>query len=121
MRKGFTLLEVLLVVVVLAILASMVFGLMHFVESGRITDTEGRVLIIGQSVEKYRQSRGALPATLDVLAPKTLDQPAWMSGGKFVDNWDRPLQYSASGEFQVWSLGPDGVPGTPDDIRYKNR
>lgn len=122
MRRGFTLLEVLLVVVVLTILAGMVFGLMNFVERGRSRDTEGRVLILGQAVEKYRLVKGFLPAKLDELAPKTLDQPAWMNGGKFVDNWDRPIQYSVAGnEFRVWSDGPDGASGTLDDLRFKNR
>jgi general secretion pathway protein G len=122
MRKGFTLLEVLLVVVVLAILASMVFGMMHFVESSRIDATKGRVLILGQAVAKYQSVKGYLPARLEDLAPKTLDEPGWMNGGKFVDGWDRPIEYAIVGsEFKVWSCGPDGVSGTPDDLRYKNR
>jgi prepilin-type N-terminal cleavage/methylation domain-containing protein len=122
MRKGFTLLEVLAVVVVLAILASMVFGLMRFVETGRITDTDGRVHTIGIKVAEHQKAKGFLPAKLEDLAPKTLDQPAWMNGGMFVDSWDRPIQYAVTGgEFRVWSCGPDGVSGTPDDLRYKNR
>ena len=122
MRKGLTLLEILTVVIILAVLASMVFGYMNFVETARIRDTEGRVLILGQAVEKYRSVKGYLPAKLDDLAPKTLDQPIWMNGGKFVDTWDRPVQYSVAGnEFRVWSDGPDGASGTPDDLRYKNR
>jgi general secretion pathway protein G len=122
MRKGFTLLEVLLVVVVLTVLAGMVFGLMNFVESARIKDTEGRVLILGQAVEKYRLVKGFLPATLNDLVPKTLEEPGWMNGGKFVDNWDRPIQYAVTGkEFRVWSDGPDGAPKTADDLSFKNR
>ena len=73
MRKGFTVLEVLLVVVVLAILASMAFGLMHLVESRRIDATKSRVLILGQAVAKYQQVKGYLPPRLEDLAPKTLD------------------------------------------------
>jgi len=121
MRRGFTLLEVLAVVVILAVLASMAFGMMHFVESARIGDTEGRVRLIGQSVAKYRSVKGFLPAKLEDLAPKTLEQPAWMNGGKFVDNWDRPIEYKITGnDFNVWSCGPDGVSGTSDDLAYRN-
>jgi prepilin-type N-terminal cleavage/methylation domain-containing protein len=122
MRKGFTVLEVLLVVVVLAILASMAFGLMHLVESRRIDATKSRVLILGQAVAKYQQVKGYLPPRLEDLAPKTLDEPDWMNGGKFVDSWDRPIEYAVLGnEFKLWSCGPDGVSGTLDDLRYKNR
>ena len=121
MRKGFTLLEVLLVVVVLAVLASIVFGMMHVTESARIENTNGRVLILGQAVEKHRSVKGFLPAKLEDLA-KTLEQPNWMNGGKFVDSWDQPIQYSVTGaDFRVWSLGRDGASGTADDLRYKNR
>jgi len=121
MRQGFTLLEVVLVIVVLAVLASICFGLMLFVDGARIANTEGRVHGIGIEVGHYLKSKGMLPAKLEDLAPR-LNQPAWMNGGKFVDSWDRPIQYSlAAGDFRVWSLGPDGVSGTADDIRYKNR
>jgi general secretion pathway protein G len=122
MRKGFTLVEVLLVIVVLAVLAALVFGMMLTVQSARITDTEGRVLLIGQSVAAFQRTQGRLPATLDELAPKTLDQPRWMDGGKFVDGWDHPIRYAVTDNgFRVWSMGPDGVSDTSDDLRYKNR
>ena len=38
-----------------------------------------------------------------------LDKPDWMKDGKFVDAWDRPIEYRVDGKkFQVWSCGPDG-------------
>jgi prepilin-type N-terminal cleavage/methylation domain-containing protein len=122
MRKGFTLVEVLIVIVVAAVLVGILFGMMSAVQSARITDTEGRVLLIGQSVAAFHRTQGRLPATLDELAPKTLDQPRWMDGGRFVDGWDHPIRYSVTGgAFRVWSMGPDGVSDTADDLRYKNR
>ena len=56
MRRGFTLLEVLAVVVILAVLASMAFGMMHFVESARIGDTEGRGLPDFAALLQYSSS-----------------------------------------------------------------
>jgi general secretion pathway protein G len=119
---GFTLLEVLIAVVIIAVLMSAVFALLHFVDSARISATETRVHTIGIEVGMHLRSKGVLPAKLEDLSPKPLDLPHCMNGGKFVDNWDRPIQYSVAGqEFKVWSMGPDGVSGTADDIRYKNR
>jgi len=120
MRKGFTLVEVLLAVAVLAILAGLFFGMMNVVESARVTSTEGRVHAIGIEVGMQLKTKGSLPTKLEDLSAR-LNQPGWMIGGKFVDGWDRPIQYSAGAEFRVWSMGPDGVSGTADDIRYKNR
>jgi hypothetical protein len=40
-----------------------------------------------------------------------------MEGGRFVDGWNRPLEYSVTGKkVRIWSCGPDGISGTPDDI-----
>ena len=117
-RRGFTLLELLIVITVLAVLSSMVFGLMHFVESGRIGVTEKRVLALGFEVKKQQGLKGAPPAHLEDLAVAA-EQSAWMKNGRFVDSWDRPLEYQVTGrQFTLWSAGPDGVSGTEDDIRY---
>jgi general secretion pathway protein G len=118
-RKGFTLLEVLVVIVVIAVLASMVFGLMSYIESARISDTEGRVMTLGFEVGGHMAAKGSPPATLEEFT-KRLNQPRWMKDGKFVDSWDRPFGYTVNGKkFELWSFGPDGVSGTADDVRYK--
>ena len=113
-RKGFTLLEVLLVVIVLAILASMLFGLMHFVDSSRSTVAEGRIHTLGLEVEKQIGLKGSPPATLAVVAT-AIQQADWVN-----DPWGNAIQYTVNGkQFKLWSFGPDGVSGTRDDILYK--
>jgi len=117
-RKGFTLYEVLLVIVVLLILASMTFGLLFFVENARIGATESRVHALGIQVATALKLTGQAPAALEDLAPR-LDQPGWIKEGKFVDAWEHPIGYRVEGKkFQVWSWGPDGVSGTADDLHY---
>jgi prepilin-type N-terminal cleavage/methylation domain-containing protein len=114
MRRGFTLLEVLLVVIVLAILASMLFGLMHFVESSRIEVARGRIQSLGFEVGNQVAVKGFPPATL-AEAAKAIQQPEWVK-----DAWDNPVQYTVNGkQFKLWSFGPDGVSGTADDIVFK--
>ncbi len=117
-RKGFTLLEILLVVVVLAILAGMMFGVMNVLENARIRTTENRIHTLRCAVAEYRLTKGSLPTRLEDLARK-LDQAVTMKDGKFVDAWERPFEYKVDGkEFQLWSCGPDGVSGTADDLHY---
>ena len=116
MRRGFTLLELLLVVIVLAIVASMVFGLMHFVESSRIDAAQGRIFTLGLEVENQTAKKGFPPSTLADVA-KALNEPEWVK-----DHWGNPIQYTVNGkQFRLWSCGSDGVSGTPDDLEYKKR
>jgi len=117
-RKGFTLLEVLAVLVIMLILAGMTFGMMNVIENQRISNTQTRIHTLRCAVAEYRLTKGSLPRRLEDLAKK-LDQAVAMKDGKFVDAWERPFEYKVDGkEFQLWSCGPDGVSGTADDVRY---
>lgn len=119
MRRGFTLVEVLMVIVVLAILAGIGFGVMRAVDAARISDSEIRVHGLGIAVSTHAAKKGFPPAALEDLAA-TLDKSGWMANGRFVDCWQNPIEYSVNGrEFKVWSRGLDGVSGTADDLPYK--
>ena len=118
-RKGFTLVEVLIAIVIIAILAGLFFGLMRVVGGAHVSDSEIRVHAIGCQVSGYLAKHGFPPAKLEDIAA-SLDRPGWMAGGKFVDCWERPIEYSVTGkQFKLWSRGLDGVSGTPDDLPYK--
>jgi prepilin-type N-terminal cleavage/methylation domain-containing protein len=118
-RKGFTLLEVVLVVVILAILASITFGYLSFVQSTRISTTNSFLSTLGMEVATAVKLKGFPPATLEELIPR-MSQARWIKDGKFVDAWERPIQYRVDGKkFELWSTGPDGISGTADDLRYE--
>jgi prepilin-type N-terminal cleavage/methylation domain-containing protein len=117
-RKGFTLIELLMAVVVLLLLFSMLCGFLWVVESTRITAAEGRVHTLGTQAATVAGLTGFPPAALAELAPK-LEKPEWIRDGKFVDAWDRPIEYRVDGKrFRLWSCGPDGISGTDDDLPY---
>jgi prepilin-type N-terminal cleavage/methylation domain-containing protein len=118
-RKGFTLVEVLMVIVVLAILASIAFGMLRVAESPRIQLAQNQVDSLGFQASKVAGLKGFPPGTLEELAPKD-ESPDWIKDGKFVDAWGRPIEYRVEGrKFRLWSCGPDGISGTDDDLSYK--
>ena len=117
-RRGFTLVEVLMVIIVLAVLAGMIFGMMSVIGSTKVGLTETRIHGIRCELKNHAAVKGQPPAKMEDLAAK-LDQAGWMKDGKFVDAWEQPLEYRVNGkEFKLWSVGADGKSGTPDDIFY---
>ena len=131
-RSGFTLMEVLLVLAILVILGSLVA--MSF--SGVIGDSDrkaakAQVALFEHPLELYFLAVKQYPSTgagLEALRnpPGDLVNPAKWTGPYLdkplpLDPWERPYQYAYPGKynpskFDVWSLGPDGVDGTEDDI-----
>jgi hypothetical protein len=69
-----------------------------------------RVEAATAAVEKYRQERGELPKTLDVVV-----DAGYLDTTK--DNFGFGLMYKTFGDrFEVYSVGPDGAPATRDDV-----
>lgn len=65
--------------------------------------------------ERIQQSAGTLPATLDEAA-------STLSEAQKTDPWKHPYVYEVTQEgkaFRLYSMGPDGLAATPDDVQYK--
>jgi prepilin-type N-terminal cleavage/methylation domain-containing protein len=120
MTRGFTLIELLVGVAILAVLAGMSLGVYSLVHNeGAWRATEGRLQALGVEAARVVTNTGFPPQDLMDLS-KAIDRPAWVVGGKFVDGWDRPFEYAVKGSsFRIRSAGPDGQPGTGDDLEYK--
>lgn len=132
-RRGFTLLEILLVVGLLALLAA--FAIPNFVTAGEDAKKKMVKAAIGsngtlmQAIDMYKFNTGQWPEELKYLIQKPSDDDVakkWtgpylkdMSGLK--DPWDNDFMYQAPGQrnengVDLWSKGPDGRDGTDDDI-----
>lgn len=125
-RHGFTLLELLVVMVIIGLLAGYVAP-RYFAEVGKSEVKVARAQIdaFEKALESYRLDVGRLPTTeqgLDALMTQPSGVTKWR--GPYLkksvppDPWGKPYQYKQPGEhgdFDIVSLGRDGKPGGQGD------
>lgn len=121
-NKGFTLLELLVVMVIIGLLAGYV-GPKYFAQLGKSETKTAKAQIAGlaSALDTYRLDVGHYPSTeqgLAALNKPPANEPRWHGPylAKAVPNdpWGRPYLYRSPGEHgdvDVWSLGSDGVAG----------
>lgn len=120
--RGFTLLELLVVMVIIGLLAGIVAP-QYFTQLGKSNAKVARAQIesFGQALDQYRLDVGGYPSTeqgLAALRAAPADLPRWQ--GPYlkrdipVDPWGRAYVYTAPGQhgdYDLSSLGSDGQPG----------
>lgn len=124
--SGFTLLELLIVLVVLGLLASLV-GPRYFKQLGQSESKTARAQIeaLSRAVDLYRLDVGRFPSSaegLRALVERPPSEPRWK--GPYLqkdlpaDPWGRPYQYhqpGQRGDYDIFTFGKDGAPGGEDD------
>jgi general secretion pathway protein G len=123
--RGFTLLEVMVVVAILAILATIIVPrILSRPEEAKRTKAQVDIKSLEGALNLYKLDNGFYPTTdqgLDALVrkPDTAPLPRkWREGGYLSripqDPWGRPYKYLSPGEHgdvDLYSLGADGEPG----------
>ena len=122
MQRGFTLLEVMVVVVILGILAALVVPkIISRPDEARALAAKQDIASLMQALKLYRLDNQRYPATeqgLQALVTRPASAPNWKAGGYVErlpkDPWGNPYQYlnpGVHGELDVFSMGADGASG----------
>ena len=123
--KGFTLIEIMVVVVILSILAAYVVPkIMERPGQARIARAKADLQAISSALGLYKLDNFQYPTTeqtLKALVEKPSSEPVptnWKGEGYLkkepIDPWGKPYQYLSPGEhgeFDLFSLGRDNRPG----------
>lgn len=123
--RGFTLIEVMIVVVILGILAAIIVPrIMGRPEEAKLTKAQVDIKAIEEALNLYKLDNDFYPNTeqgIEALVTKPETEPIpkkWKEGGYLPkvpsDPWGRPYQYLSPGEhgdFDLYSFGSDGEPG----------
>lgn len=121
-ESGFTLIEVMVVVVILSILAAIIVPrIMDRPDKARIVKAQADVRALESALNLYKLDNHNYPTTdqgLEALVQKPANAPSWKDGGYIdrlpKDPWGRPYQYlnpGTHGTIDIFSLGADGQPG----------
>ena len=119
-REGFTLDELMLVVVILGILASVVVvGFTGHTKKASIAATRTSIGNIGVAIDAYEIEAGRFPTDLKQLTLATQDRGPLIQSANISDSWGTEFQYNpnkGSFQYEIRSAGPDMQFGTEDDI-----
>ena len=126
-RRAFTLIEVLVVVVIIAVLASFVApNVFRHVDTAKNVAAQAQIATLGAALDAYRLDNGRYPTTEQGLAalwqaPTIEPRPSNWRGPYLrqpppLDPWGAPYVYRAPGDhlangFDLSSMASDGAPG----------
>jgi general secretion pathway protein G len=135
-RRGFTLIELMVVIVILGILAGLIIPrIMGRPEEARRMKARVQIESIETALKLYKLDNGSYPSTEQGLqalveAPSVGQLPrAWRDGGYLEkgrvpkDPWDNEFIYlspGANSDFDLISYGADGEPGGEDKDKDVN-
>ena len=130
-HAGFTLIEIMLVVVIMGILMTIaVVKLGGKTRDAQITATKADIKAYGMALSLFELDSGFYPTpeqglaalvTKPTSAPEPLRWKSYLETPVHSDPWGHPYIYKCPGDhkpdgYDLFSAGPNGIPGDADDI-----
>lgn len=121
-RGGFTLIEILLVVVIIGMLAGIAaVSVPKHLEKSRRAKAAADISSISMAVQSYYMEEGKYPSSLEAL---TSGNDPYLEKGIPKDPWGNAYQYAFPGthkqpKFDLYSLGADGVQSDDDVVNWQ--
>ena len=122
MNRGFTLVEMLVVIALIGMLATLVVkNVVPALQGSSETIAEAGCGVIKDAVASYQLKHKKLPTSLDQLCEG--DDPILESDKGLYDPWDNKYEMEVKGKNRIIikSAGEDGQMGTEDDIRSDDK
>lgn len=120
-RAGFTLMELLVVMVILGLLAALVGPrIWKNVTRSKITTAKTQIALLGQALDQFRLDTGRYPTSQEGLEALRTSPGVEGYDGPYLrkpvpnDPWKRPYVYlspGSQGDYDLSSYGKDGSPG----------
>jgi len=127
-QSGFTLIEVMVVIVILGLLAALIVpNVIGQSDKARVGTTKSVLSTTASALDLFKLDNSRYPTTqegLDALINKPANAKTWPNGGYIKgglpkDGWDADLQYISPGSdnkpYDLYSFGSDGKEGGEDD------
>ena len=125
-RRAFTLIEILLVVMIIAVVAGFaITAVFQTQQKAYTTSAQTQIDDLKNKVNQYRLTMGKLPPDLEALHTKPSDAGNSSDWYQIIDEvpqdpWNNDYTYKVNGsEFEIISAGPDSQMNTEDDISSK--
>ncbi len=114
-KSGFTLIEIILVVVIIGILAGIAIPRMGGkTEKAKISQAKSNITALGMAIQEYEMMNGNYPSSLDGLLDESKGGPYMEKKTIPKDPWDTPFVYAAPGShnshtFDLSCTSPKGI------------
>ncbi|AOA57188.1 type II secretion system major pseudopilin GspG [Acinetobacter larvae] len=124
-QSGFTLIEVMVVIVILGILAVLVVpNVLGRADKAKVDSTKLALSNVAGALDQYKVDNGHYPTPAEGGLEALVKQPesvknwvpgGYLKGGYPKDSWENNLQYNQPGSegrsYDLYSFGADGKPG----------